>query len=95
MQTKETLMTHPHNTKLQADNINVDPVNTDSDCPHCWDLHVAHIYVLGLHHKGRVGLINMAVPGHGVGAVAQKAVVMVIKGLVEIAHDPAGARLWC
>lgn len=98
MQTQETwnpltLLTHPDNTKLKANYINVDPVNIDSDRLQRWELYVALNHVLGLHLKGREGLINMAVLGEGVGAVALKGVIIVIKCVVKSAHDPAGAWL--
>lgn len=73
--------------------INVDPINSDSHHSHCWNLTVAIIRVPGLHLKSWEGPTNVAILGHGVGAVAHEGVIVAIKGAVEITHDPAGAGL--
>ena len=83
-------LTHPHNTQLRANYVNIDPVDIDGDCPDRWHLCVALVHILCVHLEGREGPTNMAVLGHSVGAVAHEGVIMAIKGVVEVAHDPAG-----
>lgn len=71
-------------------------MNVDSDRLHRWDLNVSLVHVLGLHLKGRQAIVRMAVLGQRVGAVAHEGVMMAVEGVVEGAHDPAGARGgWC
>lgn len=87
--------TYPHNTELKANYLDVDAVDIDCDRFYRRDLAAALVAVLGQHLKSRERVINVAVLCQGVGAVAREAVVRVIKGVVEGAHDPAGARLRC
>lgn len=71
--------------------INVDPVNSDSHHSHCWKLSVAIIHVPGLHLKSWEVPTDMAILGHGVGAVSHEGVIVAIEAAVEITHDPTGA----